>query len=53
LSAGCFAAFVRRKRGHLLHASKCIKREKYRLVPQVELEGRGGEEEAEDTGAGV
>ncbi|KAJ9646375.1 hypothetical protein H2201_008074 [Coniosporium apollinis] len=37
LSACCFAAFVRQKRGHLLHASKCLKRKEYVTVPQVEL----------------
>lgn len=37
ISACCFAAFVRRERGHLLHASKCLKRKEYVAVPQVEL----------------
>ncbi|OCL03208.1 hypothetical protein AOQ84DRAFT_392433 [Glonium stellatum] len=39
ISAICFAAFVRQKRGHLLHASKCFKREKYSSIPQLELDG--------------
>ncbi|OCK95275.1 uncharacterized protein K441DRAFT_658669 [Cenococcum geophilum 1.58] len=38
VSAICFATFVRQKRGHLLHASKCFKREKYSEVPQLELD---------------
>ncbi|EON69804.1 hypothetical protein W97_09067 [Coniosporium apollinis CBS 100218] len=38
MSACCFAAFVRQKRGHLLHASKCLKRKEYVAVPQVELQ---------------
>ncbi|EKG13948.1 Ferroporti-1 [Macrophomina phaseolina MS6] len=36
ISACCFAAFVRKRRGHLLHASKCMKREKYVPLPQTE-----------------
>lgn len=36
VSAICFATFVRQKRGHLLHAYKCFKREKYSEVPQLE-----------------
>jgi iron-regulated transporter 1 len=42
LAAACFAAFVRKERGHLLHGSKCLggnkKRGKYVPVEQVELE---------------
>ncbi|KAF2713993.1 iron transporter [Pleomassaria siparia CBS 279.74] len=41
ISAACFAGFVRRKRGHLLHASKCFKREdkrKYHVLPTIEEE---------------
>jgi iron-regulated transporter 1 len=37
LAAACFAGFVRQKRGHLLHASRCMKREKYQPVGQTEL----------------
>lgn len=37
-ASACFAAFVRQRRGHLLHASKCLKRQKYTEVSQVELE---------------
>jgi iron-regulated transporter 1 len=48
-AAVCFAAYVRRERGHLLHASKCLGYEKkkgYDRVEQVEMgdlesEGRG------------
>ncbi|KAJ4350911.1 hypothetical protein N0V95_004305 [Ascochyta clinopodiicola] len=50
VSAACFAAFVRQKRGHLLHASRCLKRAgksgRYQILPtiaeevEVELEGR-------------
>ncbi|KAF2430033.1 hypothetical protein EJ08DRAFT_679530 [Tothia fuscella] len=39
-TAACFAGFVRQKRGHLFHASKCMKsRDKYHPVTQIELEG--------------
>ena len=40
-SAACFAAFVRRKRGHLLHASKCFGRMakgRYEILPTIEEE---------------
>jgi len=39
VSAACFAGFVRQKRGHLLHASKCFKREattNYQVLPTAE-----------------
>lgn len=36
VSACCFAAFVRKRRGHLLHVSKCMRREKYAPLPQAE-----------------
>jgi iron-regulated transporter 1 len=36
VAAACFAAFVRQKRGHLLHASRCMKREKYHPLDQAE-----------------
>lgn len=41
LSASCFAAFVRKKRGHLLHTSRCFKREgkpRYTVLPTIEEE---------------
>lgn len=41
ISAACFASFVRQKRGHLLHTSKCFKREgkaKYNVLPTAEEE---------------
>lgn len=42
LSAACFAGFVRQKRGHLLHTSKCLKRMgksgKYQILPTIEEE---------------
>ncbi|KAJ8110010.1 hypothetical protein OPT61_g7030 [Boeremia exigua] len=42
LSAACFAGFVRQKRGHLLHTSKCLKRAgksgKYQILPTIEEE---------------
>ncbi|KAF2731553.1 hypothetical protein EJ04DRAFT_545131 [Polyplosphaeria fusca] len=41
ISAACFAGFVRQKRGHLLHGSKCFKREgrvKYTTLPTIEEE---------------
>jgi iron-regulated transporter 1 len=39
VAAACFAAFVRQKRGHLLHASRCMKRDKYQPLRQIELGG--------------
>jgi iron-regulated transporter 1 len=50
-SAACFAAFVRKRRGHLLHTERCLKRlgkgrVGYRMLPtieeEVEMEGREG-----------
>ncbi|KAK8173375.1 Ferroporti-1 [Phyllosticta citrichinensis] len=42
VAAACFAAFVRMRRGHLLHASRCVKgRERYSAVPQSEGRGCG------------
>lgn len=42
LSAACFAGFVRQKRGHLLHTSKCLKRVgksgRYQILPTIEEE---------------
>lgn len=42
LSAACFAGFVRQKRGHLLHTSKCLKRKgksgRYQILPTIEEE---------------
>lgn len=42
VSAACFAGFVRQKRGHLLHASKCLKRAgksgRYQILPTIEEE---------------
>ena len=38
LAAACFAAFVRMERGHLFHASRCMKREKYNPVFQIPLD---------------
>ena len=51
LAAGCFAGYVRRERGHLLHASRCLgceraKKGGYERVEQVEL----GEVEVEGEG---
>jgi len=40
-ASACFAAFVRQRRGHLLHASKCLKRQKYTELSQTELEELG------------
>ena len=44
-SACCFAGYVRKERGHLLHMSKCIKREKHEQVAGFELgdQDSGGE----------
>jgi len=43
LSAACFAGFVRQKRGHLLHTSKCLRRMgksgKYQILPTIAEEG--------------
>ena len=52
LSAACFAGFVRQKRGHLLHASRCMKRKgksgRYQILPtiaeEVELEDNNVQE---------
>ncbi|OJK01654.1 hypothetical protein ASPACDRAFT_25830 [Aspergillus aculeatus ATCC 16872] len=33
MAAACFAAYVRKERGHLLHTSKCLGGDKKRLVP--------------------
>lgn len=40
VSAACFAAFVRGKRGHLLHTSRCLEKrgERYRVLPTIEEE---------------
>jgi iron-regulated transporter 1 len=41
ISAACFAGFVRQKRGHLLHTSKCLERKgrkKYKVLPTIEEE---------------
>ncbi|ORY14215.1 Ferroporti-1 [Clohesyomyces aquaticus] len=41
VSAVCFAGFVRHKRGHLLHTSKCFKRAgkgEYHVLPTIEEE---------------
>lgn len=50
VSAGCFAAFVRRKRGHLLHlrGSRCFEkrgkgRGRYEVLPTIEEESEGEE----------
>jgi iron-regulated transporter 1 len=42
-SAACFAGFVRKRRGHLLHTDKCLKRFgkgklRYRVLPTIEEE---------------
>jgi iron-regulated transporter 1 len=42
-SAACFAGFVRKKRGHLLHTDECLKRirkgrSKYQVLPTIEEE---------------
>ncbi|KAF2864853.1 iron transporter [Massariosphaeria phaeospora] len=49
ISAACFAGFVRQRRGHLLHTSKCLKKRQpkagYQVLPTVEeeLENLSGE----------
>lgn len=51
ISAACFAGFVRQKRGHLLHTSKCLKRAgksgRYEILPTIKEET-----EMEDFGVG-
>lgn len=45
VSAACFAGFVRRKRGHLLHTSKCIRRhdkDAYHVLPTIVEEEESG-----------
>jgi iron-regulated transporter 1 len=47
-SAACFAGYVRKRRGHLLHTDKCLKRVgrkrgAYRVLPTIEEEGEGVE----------
>lgn len=42
-SAACFAGYVRRERGHLVHADRCLKRwgkgkVRYRVLPTIEEE---------------
>jgi iron-regulated transporter 1 len=37
VSACCFAGYVRKERGHLLHMSKCIKREKRDELEHIQL----------------
>jgi iron-regulated transporter 1 len=42
-SAACFAGFVRKRRGHLLHTDRCLKRcgkgkARYRVLPTIEEE---------------
>ncbi|KAL5117258.1 hypothetical protein ACEQ8H_004817 [Pleosporales sp. CAS-2024a] len=42
-SAACFAGFVRKRRGHLLHTDRCLKRcgrgkPRYRVLPTIEEE---------------
>jgi iron-regulated transporter 1 len=32
-SAGCYAGYVRKERGHLVHLSKCVKRDRYQALP--------------------
>ncbi|CAI6339726.1 unnamed protein product [Periconia digitata] len=48
LSAVCFASFVRQKRGHLLHTSRCLEKRRmkvrYNVLPTIEEEN-----EFEDT----
>jgi iron-regulated transporter 1 len=40
VSAACFAAFVRGKRGHLLHTSRCLEKRsgRYKVLPTIEEE---------------
>ncbi|KAF2638274.1 iron transporter [Massarina eburnea CBS 473.64] len=41
ISAICFASFVRQKRGHLLHTSRCLERKakgRYEILPTIEEE---------------
>ncbi|KAK7186215.1 hypothetical protein DPSP01_005044 [Paraphaeosphaeria sporulosa] len=40
VSAACFAAFVRGKRGHLLHSSRCLEKRsgRYKVLPTIEEE---------------
>lgn len=46
VSAVCYATFVRQRRGHLLHLSRCLQRKErpYSAVP--ETEGQEDEEQA-------
>ncbi|KAF2628887.1 hypothetical protein BU25DRAFT_409390 [Macroventuria anomochaeta] len=52
LSAACFAGFVRQKRGHLLHTSKCLKRAgrsgRYQILPTIEEEVEMGDVNSEE-----
>ncbi|KAK8238875.1 hypothetical protein HDK77DRAFT_447103 [Phyllosticta capitalensis] len=44
MAAACFAGFVRMRRGHLLHTSRCMKgRSKYQMLAQGEREGNHAE----------
>ena len=51
-SAACFAGFVRRKRGHLLHTDRCFKRigktGRYEVLPTIEEEFEMEEEGIRD-----
>ncbi|KAF2450566.1 hypothetical protein P171DRAFT_377693 [Karstenula rhodostoma CBS 690.94] len=40
VSAACFAAFVRAKRGHLLHTSRCLRKRggRYKALPTIQEE---------------
>lgn len=52
MSAICYAGFVRQKRGHLLHTSKCFRRQgrdKYQVLPTIEEE----EEELQELPSGA
>lgn len=56
VSAACFAGYVRRRRGHLLHTDRCLKRLRkgrkgYRVLPTIEeSEEEDGEVELEERG---
>ena len=54
VSAAFFAAFVREKRGHLLHMKRCLekRRGRYTVLPTIEEESEGEGEEVVGLGLG-
>ena len=38
VSACCYAAYVRKERGHLIHLSTCMKTEPFQQITQEDLE---------------